>query len=314
MWVPTTHKVLSWYYAERISSRSRVDRMSQASYDDQVNVDDGVVSSGKARESSLEEMILMRYASRLAEPPFEELPPKEEYEELPAYHEEPQEFAEPLLEMVEEETLNPDIYEPEVTFAPEDEIEAYQPDVKVPDSYEEVSIEVEEPEAYEPIVEEAPPPVEVVDAPPPKIPSSSDEVVENLRRLREDVGQISELSSEEGNIVGAFSAAFFQFMKPLAKTVPVDTSVLSSEFRGVERANVLPTGELVVLMADGRMQSIDLKETDKRDLLVLLINDVMPRFNSLVSDKREKIERRITFLADVTRELQTIAESFAMIS
>jgi hypothetical protein len=94
----------------------------------------------------------------------------------------------------------------------------------------------------------------------------------------------------------------------------VDTSVLPSEFRGVERANVLPTGELVVLMADGRMQSIDLKEADNRDLLVLLINDVMPRFNSLVSDKREKIERRITFLADVTRELQTIAESFAMIA
>jgi hypothetical protein len=309
VWVPTTHKVLSWYCAERISSRSRVDRMSQASYDDQVYVDDSVASGGEKREPSLEESILMRHASRLAEPLLEEFPPMPEEE-----YEEPQEFVEPLPEMPEEETQNLETYEPEEVYVAEEEMLTHEADLEAPDPYEEVSIEVEEPELYEPVVEEVPPPIEVVDAPLPEVPSSSEDVVENLRRLREDVGQISELSSEEGNIVGAFSAAFFQFMKPLAKTVPVDTSVLPSEFRGVERANVLPTGELVVLMGDGRMQSIDLKEADNRDLLVVLINDVMPRFNSLVSDKREKIERRITFLADVTRELQTIAESFAMIA
>lgn len=290
--------------------------MSQASYDDQVYVDDSVASGGEKREPSLEESILMRHASRPAEPPSEELPPmpEEEYEEPPAYHEEPQEFVEPLPEMPEEETQDLETYEPEEVYVAEEEIVTHEANLEAPDPYEEVTIEVEEPELYEPVVEEVPPPIEVVDAPLPEVPSSSEDVVENLRRLREDVGQISELSSEEGNIVGAFSAAFFQFMKPLAKTVPVDTSVLPSEFRGVERANVLPTGELVVLMGDGRMQSIDLKEADNRDLLVVLINDVMPRFNSLVSDKREKIERRITFLADVTRELQTIAESFAMIA
>jgi hypothetical protein len=279
-------------------------------------VDDSVASGGEVKEPSQEERILIRHASRRAEPPLEDIPPMKEeaFEEPLAYHQEPQELTEPLPEMLEEETQDPETYEPEDTFVPEEELEAHDADLEAPDSHEEAPPEVEGPELYEPVVEEVPPPIEIVDAPLPEMPSSSGDVVENLRRLKEDVGQISELSSEEGNIVDAFSAAFFQFMKPLAKTVPVDTSALPGEFRGVERANMLPTGELVVLMGDGRMQSIDLKEADNRDLLVVLINDVMPRFNPLVSEKREKIERRITFLADVTRELQTIAESFAMIA
>jgi hypothetical protein len=137
-------------------------------------------------------------------------------------------------------------------------------------------------------------------------------VIEYLKELKEDVGQISELGTEEGNIVDSFLKAFFQFMKPLAKTVPVETSVLPKEFGNVERANVLPSGELVVLLGDERMQSIDLKKVENRDLLVVVINDVMPKFNSLISKRREKIERRITFLADITRELQIIAESSAI--
>ena len=141
------------------------------------------------------------------------------------------------------------------------------------------------------------------------VPASPDAVVETLRRLREDVGQISELSSEEGSIVAAFSLAFLKLMEPLTKALPVDAGVLPPEFGAVEKANVLPKGDLVVLHRDGRMESVDLTDAENRDLLVTVMSDAMPRFNALIAKRRSKIENRINFLSSVTKELQSIADS-----
>jgi hypothetical protein len=141
------------------------------------------------------------------------------------------------------------------------------------------------------------------------MPASPDEVIETMRRLREDVGQISELSSEEGSIVAAFSLAFLKLMEPLAQALPVDAGILPPELGVLEKANVLPKGDLVVLHRDGRMESIDLGDAENRDLLVLVVSDAMPRFNQLIAQRRSKIENRINFLSSVTKELQSIADS-----
>lgn len=145
------------------------------------------------------------------------------------------------------------------------------------------------------------------------LPSSPEEIVDTLKRLKEDIGQIKEMSFEEGNIVRAFALAFLELMEPLAKSLPVDVSILPLELGFIERANVLPTGELVLLHRDGRMESIDLTEPEKRDLLVNVVSDVMPKFKALISDRRLRIEKRITFLSSVTKELQNIADSFATV-
>lgn len=149
---------------------------------------------------------------------------------------------------------------------------------------------------------------------PPAMPASPEEVVETLRRLREDIGQISELSSEEENIVAAFALSFLKLMEPLTKALPVDVSVLPRELGFVEKANVVPKGGLVILYADGRMESLDLTDKNNRDLLIAVVSDVMPRFNSLISQRRSKIEKRITFLSSVTKELQTIADFIEVVS
>lgn len=160
---------------------------------------------------------------------------------------------------------------------------------------------VDEPDYFEP------------EAPPLGIPASSEEVVDTLRRLREDVGQISELSAEEGNIVEAYALAFLKIMQPLTKTVTVDPSILPREMGLVERANVIPQSELVIPFNDGRMESFDLTAVENRDLLVVVIGNAMPKFNNLIAQQRNKIEKRIAFLSDVTRELQTIADSLAVV-
>jgi hypothetical protein len=171
--------------------------------------------------------------------------------------------------------------------------------------------ELEADEPFEAI--EAPPeiPIPAVQHPIPKaMPTSPDAVVETLRRLREEVGQINELSSEEGSIVAAFSLAFLKFMEPLTKALPVDTRILPPELGALVKANILPKGDLIVLHRDGRMESLDLSDAENRDLLVMVLSDTMPRFNQLISQRRSKIENRINFLSSVTKELQTIVDSF----
>jgi hypothetical protein len=147
---------------------------------------------------------------------------------------------------------------------------------------------------------------------PKSLPSTPEGVLEALTKLREDVGQISELSSEEGNIVEAFCLAFLKLMESLARSLPVDAEALPRRLRGVERANVIPQGELVVLHRGGRMESIDLSLQENRDLLIDVVSNVLPKFNSLIEERRMRIERRIAFLADVTRELQNIADSVTL--
>ncbi len=147
----------------------------------------------------------------------------------------------------------------------------------------------------------------------PAAPVSAEEVIGTLRKLREDVGQISELSLEEGNIVEAFSLAFLQIMESLANTLSVDVSILPREMGVIEMANVVPKGELVTLFVDGRMESFDLKDPENRDLLVDVVSNVMPKFNALIAQRRIKMERRISFLSNVTKELQTIADSLARV-
>ena len=303
--------------------------------------------------ASLEEQILRRYAARAAEPSPEDQPsPKEEElevdppeEEAPVDVESPEfESEEGILHEIEPKDEEPVEGAPEEIEAPGQELEEpdegpgedelieeqapeeveYAEDEAAPlPGGEETAIDYE-PEEYEDMGEAAPEEeplegsVELPDylepePPPLGIPSSSEEVVDTLRRLREDVGQISELSAEEGNIVEAYALAFLKIMQPLTKTITVDPSILPREMGLVERANVIPQSELVILFDDGRMESFDLTALENRDLLVAVIGNAMPRFNDLIAQQRSKIEKRIAFLSDVTRELQTIADSLAVV-
>lgn len=152
-------------------------------------------------------------------------------------------------------------------------------------------------------------------APRPEPPSPSPEdVLATLKKLREDVGQIFEISAEEENVVVAFSLAFLRLMESLTRSLPVDVESLQGRLRNVERANILPKGELVVLFRDGRMVSMDLKRPENRDLLVDVVSNVMPKFNELIGERRGRIEKRISFLAEVTKELQNIADSVTDVS
>ena len=138
---------------------------------------------------------------------------------------------------------------------------------------------------------------------------SLEALLDSLRKVREDVGQISELSSEEGKIVAALILTFLKFMKPLMRDIQVDPESLPQDMGMIQRANLVPGGLLIAQFDDGGMFTKDLSREENRDLLVKVVNNVIPKFNKTVEERRRSIEKRIDFLTSVTKELQNISDA-----
>jgi hypothetical protein len=132
-----------------------------------------------------------------------------------------------------------------------------------------------------------------------------------LKSMADDVGQISELASEEKLLVTELFASLLKLMQPLTTAMPVSTSALPAEVGNVSQAYIDPTGHLALLHEDGHMELKNLTEERNRDLMVMVIKDVMPKFKSLTSMQKRKIEKRIKFLSAVTNEIQKISGALA---
>ncbi|MBN1244625.1 hypothetical protein JXA31_03435 [Candidatus Bathyarchaeota archaeon] len=140
---------------------------------------------------------------------------------------------------------------------------------------------------------------------------SIQELAAALKSMADDVGQISELASEEKLLVTEFFASLLKLMQPLTTAMPVSTSALPAEAGNIVKAYIDPTGHLALLHEDGHMELKNLSEERNRDIMIMVIKDVMPKFKSLTSMQKRKIEKRITFLSAVTNEIQKISGALA---
>lgn len=136
---------------------------------------------------------------------------------------------------------------------------------------------------------------------------SIQKLADALRSMADDVGQISELAAEEKLLVTEFFKSLLKLMQPLTPSMSVSTSALPVEVGNVSQAHVDPTGHLALVYEDGHLELKDLTEEHNRDLMILVIQDVMPKFKNLTSAQKRKIENRIRFLSAVTKEVQKIS-------
>jgi hypothetical protein len=137
-------------------------------------------------------------------------------------------------------------------------------------------------------------------------------LVDSLKSAADDIGQISELSSEEKLLVAEFFKSLLRTMQPLASAMPVSTSVVQ-DLGVVVQAHIDPTGHLVLLFEDGRLELRNLDEEKNRDLMMAVVEDVIPKFKDLTIVQKRKIEDRIKFLSAVTKEIQKISETMTSI-
>ena len=137
------------------------------------------------------------------------------------------------------------------------------------------------------------------------------ELVESLKSTSDDIGQISELSSEEKILVAQFFSSLLKLMQPLASSISVSQLALPAELGDVVQAYIDPTGHLILLFEDGHLELKNLGEDKNRDLMTVVIGDVMPKFKNLTSMQKRKIENRIKLLSSVTKEIQKSSEALS---
>jgi len=141
--------------------------------------------------------------------------------------------------------------------------------------------------------------------------TSTQELVESLKSIADDIGQISELSSEEKILVTQFFSSLLKLMQPLSPAIAVDQSALPVELNEVVKAHIDPTGHLILRFQDEHVELKDLSEEKNRDLMTDVIEDVMPKFKVLVSMQKRKLENRIKLLSSLTKEIQKSSEALS---
>jgi hypothetical protein len=137
------------------------------------------------------------------------------------------------------------------------------------------------------------------------------ELVESLKSTADDIGQISELSSEEKILVTQFFSSLLKLMKPLSPSIAVNQLVLPAKLGDVAQAYVDPTGHLILQFVDGHLELKNLSEEKNRDLLTAVVEDIMPKFKNLTSQQKRKLENRIKMLTSVTKEIQKSSDALA---
>ena len=137
------------------------------------------------------------------------------------------------------------------------------------------------------------------------------EIEESLKSISDDIGQITELNSEEKILVNQFFSSFFKLMQPLAPSITVNQIALPAKLGDVVQAHIDPTGHLILQFEDNHIELKDLSESKNRELMMTVVIDVMPKFKSLTNVQKLKLESRIRLLSSVTREIQKSSEALS---
>jgi len=154
-------------------------------------------------------------------------------------------------------------------------------------------------------------PLEVSVSPERKKQSSLQELVDSLKSTADDIGQISELSSEEKILVSQFFTSLHKLMQPLTPSIVVSQLALPAQFGDVTQAHLDPTGHLILQYTDGHVELKDLSQGNCRELMIAVVGDIVPKFKNLTSLQKKKLENRIKLLSSITKEVQKSSEALS---
>lgn len=130
----------------------------------------------------------------------------------------------------------------------------------------------------------------------------SEEVVLAIRGAREEFDLLGGLISEEDEVVEDLFKLLLGLIQPVAM-VPVDASILLAEIGESEEAHVASDGKLVFTLRDGDMGYMDLLAVKNRDLLVEVVEDIVPKIRDYISSLPEVPEPVEEYPESVAPEL-----------
>ena len=110
--------------------------------------------------------------------------------------------------------------------------------------------------------------------------ASPEQVVSSLRELREALGRVSDLASEEDVTVESFLETLGSLSVTISR-IPLEPSLLPKRLGSVEEARMNDEGALTLTTPDGSIETIDLTSFDNRDLLVTVLGDLLEKLRGL---------------------------------
>ncbi len=158
-----------------------------------------------------------------------------------------------------------------------------------------------------------PPPAVINSTPQPTDQKIGEEqTISLLKEMQENSGQISELVTEEENLVKEFFNFLIKILKPFGKTLEISTSSLPEQYDGrINKAYLYLTGQLVLVYKNGEVEVLNLADQENHEVLIETTGEIMMKLKSVISSHRSKTEKRVKFLMAVTKELQKVAEVFS---
>ena len=109
---------------------------------------------------------------------------------------------------------------------------------------------------------------------------SPEEAVSSLRELRETLGRVSVLASEEDATVESFLETLGSISVTISR-IPLEPSLLPKRLGSVEEARMNDEGALILTTLDGGIKTVDLTSFDNRDLLVTVLGDLLEKLREL---------------------------------
>jgi hypothetical protein len=110
---------------------------------------------------------------------------------------------------------------------------------------------------------------------------SIEEIADTFETVAADIQEISQLTNQEKSVVTQFLKSLRTNMEPWTSSIAVSTSIIPIDLGLVEQAFIHPTGHLALTFVDGRREVLDLSEAKYRDLMMAVIDDVVPKFEAL---------------------------------
>ncbi|HSV49756.1 MAG TPA: hypothetical protein VLH35_05520 [Candidatus Acidoferrales bacterium] len=121
---------------------------------------------------------------------------------------------------------------------------------------------------------------------------SVEEIAEAFQLVAEDIAQIGKLTTEENSLFKGFLKTLKTHLEPLKKPIGVSIKIIPIDLGIVKEAYIQSTGKLQLTFVDGRIDLVDLSASKNRDLMLAVIDDVMPKLEALIREIEEANYRR----------------------
>ncbi len=110
--------------------------------------------------------------------------------------------------------------------------------------------------------------------------ASPEEAVSSLRELREALGRVSDLVSEEDVTVESFLETLGSISVTISR-ITLEPSLLPERLGSVDEARMNDEGALILTTPNGGIEAIDLTSFENRDLLVAILGDLLEKLRGL---------------------------------